>query len=73
MSNLTKKDLIVLTLMTNYLFCDDFKEALEFARAILEEHIELHELYDRKIQASLKGLLWNDFLKLKKKLREMVE
>lgn len=73
MTNITKQDLLVLTLMTNYLFCDNYRDVLEYASALLEERVEPSMLQNRKVQSKLKGLVWDDFLKLKQKLRRLAQ
>ena len=73
MTDITKKDLLVLTLMTNYLFCDNYRDVLDYASALLEERIDISMLQNRKVQAKLRGLIWDDFLKLKVKLRKLAQ
>ena len=73
MTNITKQDLLVLTLMTNYLFCEDYRDVLEYASALLEERVEFSMLQDRRVQSKLKGLVWDDFLELKQKLRRLAQ
>ena len=72
-SKLTKQDLRVLSVITGYLFCDSFGEAFEFAKAVVNEPIDTIQLQNRRIQSKLKGLLWEDFLKIKAKLKRLAE
>lgn len=70
---LTRQDLAILTLMTNYLFCDNIGEAIDYANAVTGEAINAFTLQNREIQAKVKGAIWDDFLKIKKKLKELVK
>lgn len=70
---ITEKDLIVLTIMTDYLFCDNIRDVLEFASSMLNKRINAFDLHERKNYSTLKGLLWDDFLKIKRKLKDLAK
>ena len=71
MTKITQKDLKVLSLMTDYLFCDNFRDVLDFARETLKEDFPANKLETRQIQSKLKGALWSDFMSLRRKLKEL--
>ena len=72
-SKITKHDLRVLSIMTDYLFCDSFKEILSYSSGLLEDDIDASNFHDRRVQARLKSILWEDFLNVKKKLKELAK
>ena len=58
MTNITKQDLRVLSIVTGYLFCDSFEELFEYIKAIIEEPIEPSQLQNRRIQSKAKANIY---------------